>query len=122
MQDLIMYIFLIAFQFNSCNWGLDFLVTTPFVAVAQYQVSLDAFSIEDGNMDCFNYVAETMGTFVANRWMAIIVMLVVNVYIKTGLELNEFVEHENSTDQQESFKNILENQLDGIIILAESKD
>lgn len=103
LQDLIIFVFMITFSINSVNWRLDLLFTTPLVAVAQFKVSVDAFNIDDGNMDCFNFVAQTFGRHVAKRWLSVILMLLINVYVKTYHELNEFVEHENSSAQQQSF-------------------
>ena len=92
LQDSIILVYIITISLVSVNWKLDLLLTTPIVGVAQYVATIKAFSTRNGNMDCFNATADTIGSHLAFRWVEILIIQLTTKYISLKHELNEFVQ------------------------------
>ena len=53
LQDSIAFVFMLDFFMASTNWCLDFFLTTPIALIATWKETTSAYSLENGNMDCF---------------------------------------------------------------------
>ena len=53
LEDSILLVFLPCFLLFSTNWRLDFFVTTPIAVITTFITTANAYSPEDGNLDCY---------------------------------------------------------------------
>ena len=53
LQDSIFFIYLPSFLLASTNWSLDFFLTFPIALIATLLTTTNAYSLENGNMNCF---------------------------------------------------------------------
>ncbi len=53
MQDSIVFAFVPSFLCFSTSWRLDFYLTTPIAFIASFMTTTNAYSPENGNMDCY---------------------------------------------------------------------
>lgn len=53
LQDSIMFVVLPSLILTNCNWEVDLIVTAPLILISNTMTTMNAFSTEGGNMDCY---------------------------------------------------------------------